>query len=177
MVKAFQAQADENEYTDPTSVKLAAFMRARRGEIQHIVARADGLGSALQARSPQRVLCHSDMHAGNLLLGANDALYIVDWDNPSFSPKERDLALVGGCSAWHSAGEETLFYQGYGPAEIDRLALTYYRYERIVQDIAAFCQQLFLTTAGGDDREQSYQYFTGSFLPDHDVEIAIESDI
>jgi len=56
------------------------------------------------------------------------------------------------------------------------MALTYYRYERIIQDIAAFCEQLLLSVAGGEDREQSYLYFTGQFLPNHEVEIACKTD-
>ncbi len=151
-------------------------MRKKRDEIDHLVARAEALAMALQARSLELVLCHSDIHPGNLLLGANDALYIVDWDNPLFAPKERDLCLVGGCSAWSSARDEALFYQGYGEAEVDRMALAYYRYERIVQDIAAFCQELLLTEEGGEDREQGFRYFTSSFLPDHEVELAMQAD-
>jgi spectinomycin phosphotransferase len=175
MVKTFQAQIEEIAFDDPTAAKLAAFMRARRGEINHLVARAEALGFALQTRSLELVLCHSDIHAGNLLMGANDALYIVDWDNPILAPKERDLMLVGGCAVWNSPRQAALFYQGYGQTKIDSLALAYYRSERIIQDIAAYCEQLFLTVAGGEDREQSYQYFTSIFLPNHEIEIAFKT--
>ena len=176
MVKTFQAQIEETTFDDPTAAKLAAFMLDRRDEISHLVRRAGQLGLALQTRSIDFVLCHSDMHAGNLLIGADRTVYIVDWDNPTFAPKERDLALVGGCPVWNNPRDTALFYQGYGPAEVDRMALAYYRYERIIQDMAAFCEQLFLTAEGGEDREQSYQYFTGQFLPDHEVEIACKTD-
>ncbi len=124
----------------------------------------------------ERVLCHTDIHPGNLLLGANDALYIVDWDNPVLAPKERDLMLIGGCPTWNSPRDVALFYQGYGPAEIDPTALAYYRYERIIQDIAAYCQQLLSSSAGGQDREQSFAYFASNFLPGHEIEIARERD-
>jgi len=83
---------------------------------------------------------------------------------------------VSGCPAWNGPHDEELFYQGYGRVEVDRMALAYYRYERIIQDIAAFCEQIFLTVEGGEDREQSYQYFTGQFLPNHEVEIACKTD-
>jgi spectinomycin phosphotransferase len=59
---------------------------------------------------------------------------------------------------------------------VNRTALAYYRYERIIQDIAAFCEQLLLTTQGGEDREQAYRYFTSQFLPGFEVEIALKSD-
>jgi len=173
LVKTFQAQAEQTTFPDQVAAKLAAFIKTHRDEIDLLVDRAGRLGRALQARPPELVLCHSDIHAGNLHLGANDALYIVDWDAPVFSPKEHDLAMVGGSSIWHSPRQEALFYQGYGPAEIDRTAMAYYRCERIILDIAEYCEQLLLSTEGGEDREQSYQYFTGIFLPDHEVDLAL----
>ena len=172
LVKTFLAQVEKRAFADPTAAKLAAFIKVKRDEINHLVERAEQLSLALQARSLEFVLCHSDIHPGNLHLCANGALYIVDWDNPIFAPKERDLMLVGGCSTWHSAREEALFYQGYGQTEVDRLALAYYRYERIIQDMAAFCEQLLLTDEGGEDREQGYLYFTSNFSPDHEIELA-----
>ena len=176
MVKAFQAQVEEDAYPDPTAAKMAAFMRDKRDEIGRLVARADALGLALHSRPLVQVLCHTDIHPGNLLLGTADALHIVDWDNPVLAPKERDLMLIGGCATWNSAREEDLFYQGYGPVELDQTALAYYRYERIIQDIAAYGQQLLSSSTGGQDREQSFTYFASNFLPDHEIEIATRRD-
>jgi len=176
LVKTFQAQIEEIAFDDPVAAKLAALMQSKRGEIDYLVARAEALGVALQSRSLDMVLCHSDLHAGNLLIGRDGSLYIVDWDNPTFAPKERDLILIGGCYEWNSPRAESLFYQGYGQAEIDRIALAYYRYERIIQDIVVFCQQLLLTGAGGQDRERAFMYFASQFLPNHEVEIAIRTE-
>jgi spectinomycin phosphotransferase len=176
MIKTFQAQAEEIIFGEPTAGKMAAAMQAQRSQIDRLVAWADELGTALQARSMELVLCHADIHAGNLLLGKNDALYIVDWDAPIFAPKEHDLTLVSGCSTWSSARETALFYLGYGRAEIDAMALAYYRHERIVQDIAVECQQIFVGTAGGQKREQEFEYFTSIFLPGHEIELAFQTD-
>ncbi len=38
----------------------------------------------------------------------------------------------------------------YGETDIDPVALAYYRYERIVQDIAAFGEQILLSEDGGE---------------------------
>ena len=176
MVKTFQAQIEEATYDDPTAAKFAVLMKARQGEISQLVSRADELGFMLKNRPLDPVLCHTDIHAGNLHIGTDGALYIVDWDNPVSAPKERDLMLVGGSYVWNSSREEDLFYQGYGRTAIDRIALAYYRYERIVQDIAAYCEQLLSTDEGGEDREQGYQYFTSNFLPGHEIEIAFRTD-
>jgi spectinomycin phosphotransferase len=75
-----------------------------------------------------------------------------------------------------SKEEEAMFYRGYGLAQINPIALAYYRYERIIQDIAVFCEQILLTNEGGEDREQALQYLTSNFLPSHVLEIAYKSD-
>jgi len=124
------------------------------------------------------VLCHADIHAWNLLIDANATLYIVDWDTLILAPKERDLMFVGAGldKLWPSAREEALFYQGYGATEIDPTALAYYRYERIVEDIAAYCQQLLLTDQGGDDRAEGLRQLVGQFEPGAVIEVAFMLD-
>jgi spectinomycin phosphotransferase len=178
-VRTFLERVEDDAFDDAVAVKLAAFLKARRDEILDLVGRAERLAQELQARPREFILCHSDIHAGNILIDANDAFYIVDWDDPILAPKERDLMFVGAglMGAGHSPQEEeTLFYRGYGQTQIDPIALAYYRYERIIQDIAIFCEQIFLTNEGGEDREQSFQYLTSNFLPNGVLEIAYKSD-
>ena len=174
-VKDFLEQVEQYTYQDPIAAKTAVLMKENREIIGEVVRQADVLALALQNREAEFVLCHSDMHAGNLLIAGDGELYIVDWDTPLMALKERDLSQVGGSAVWHSAREEALFYQGYGPAKIDRTALAYYRYERIIQDIAEFCKQLLLTDDGGSDREQSYRYFASNFAPGHEIELALKT--
>jgi spectinomycin phosphotransferase len=179
LVKTFLERVEDDAFDDPVAIKLAAFLKARRDEILDLVGRAERLARVLQARSPEFILCHSDIHAGNILIDANDAFYIVDWDDPILARKERDLMFVGGglMGAGHGPQEEeALFYRGYGQTQIDPIALAYYRYERIIQDIAAFCEQIFLTSEGGEDREQALKYLTSNFVPNGVLEIAYKSD-
>jgi spectinomycin phosphotransferase len=178
-VKSFLERVEDDAFDEPVAVKLAAFLKTRRDQVLDLVGRAGRLAQALAVRSPPFVLCHSDIHAGNILLDANNAFYIVDWDDPILAPKERDLMYIGGglMGNWRTPQEEgTLFYGGYGQTQIDPVALAYYRYERIVQDIAAYCEQILLTDEGGADREQSLQYLMSNFLPNGTIEIAYRSD-
>lgn len=57
---------------------------------------------------------------------------------------------------WNKSHEEEFFYKGYGKTEINMKMLAYYRHERIVEDIAEFGEQLLLTSAGGQNRIESY---------------------
>ena len=164
---------------DPVAVKTAALLQAKEAVILDLIQRSERYAHLLQEQPLEFVLCHADAHAGNLLIADNGALYIVDWDNPILAPKERDLMFIGGAQGFRGVTaqeEETLFYRGYGPAQIDQAALAYYRYERIIQDIAAFGEQLLLTSEGGQDRQQSFQYLASNFLPGNTIEIAQRSD-
>ena len=51
------------------AIELAAFLQTKRAEILDLVERAEQLARALQAQPPAWVVCHSDLYAGNILLG------------------------------------------------------------------------------------------------------------
>lgn len=177
--RSFLERVENTESADPAARELAAFLKARRAEVLDLIGRAGRLAQGLQAQHQELVVCHSDIHAGNVLIDTGGALYIVDWDQPILAPKERDLMYAGGgqfANRRTPGEEERLFYRGYGPTTVDPAALAYYRYERIVEDIAAFCEQLLLSDEGGADREQSLRYLESNFLPGNTIEIAYKAD-
>lgn len=150
----------------------AQFMQENMPVIQQLVERAEQLGEKLQNKSPPCVLCHSDIHAGNVLLDESGALYIVDWDEPILAPKERDLMFIGGGvgNVWNNPHEEALFYQGYGKTDVDRTILAYYRNERIVEDIAVYAHELL-----HKDNPEMLRHFLDMFEPRGVVEIALKT--
>jgi spectinomycin phosphotransferase len=84
------------------------------------------------------VVCHADIHPGNLLAGGDD-LRVVDWDAPIRAPKERDLMFVFGADFGEhpiNAHREGLFRAGYGPLDLNDALLRYYRLERRLDDVA-----------------------------------------
>ena len=157
---------------DRVASELAALLLKVRNDIKVIVHRAAQLSDALRGRPDAFVLCHTDIHAGNVLIAPNAGLHIVDWDAPRFAPKERDLMFVGGGvgGVWNEPAEATFFYRGYGETEIDPLALAYYRYERIVEDIAVTCEQVFL--GDGENRAESLAQLAAQWRPADVVAIA-----
>jgi spectinomycin phosphotransferase len=178
---SFQEQVENQIYDDHTAAKLAGFMKSRRGVITRLIERAEKLASELQSQPLDFVLCHTDIHGGNILIGRDgqlpvptNHLYIVDWDNPLLAPKERDLMFIGGGidGIWKSERDIAVFYEGYGQTEVNLSALSYYRYERVVEDLAVIAEQLLLTDQGGEDRERSYGWFTSNFEPGQTIEIA-----
>ncbi len=168
----FLRQVEEEEFRDPIAAKTAALLHERREEIAGMAQHTRRLADRLRSHAPALVLCHNDIHPGNLHISAEGKVYIVDWDEPVFAPRERDLALIGGSRTWSKEQDTRSFYQGYGPAPLDPVGLAYYRRERILVDIAEFCKQLLLETGSEENREQSYQFLTGIFQPGGDLEIA-----
>jgi spectinomycin phosphotransferase len=178
-VVEFVTRADDAAAVDGVAAAVLALLRQRRGELLDLVARTAALAAVLHGRPRADTVCHADLHAGNVLLTADGTLYLVDWDAPILAPRERDLMYAGGglLGAWRSPeDEEALFYQGYGPVAVDVVALAYYRYERVIQDVAAYCEQLLLSAEGGADREQSLLYLRSSFQPGGVLEVARRSD-
>ena len=177
-VQEFLALAEAQTFTDPLSAELAALLRRERPVIEALVRRADALAAILAGRAQPFVLCHADIHAGNVLIDTGGTLHIVDWDTVMLAPKERDLMFPGGglFGGWRPPHEETaLFYAGYSEAALDRDALAYYRCERVVQDIAEFCAQILQTDAG-EDRANGLRLLSGQFHPGAVVEIALSTE-
>ena len=177
-LKSFQAQVENKTYDDLYAAKLAEFMKPKRSEIFHLIERAENLASELQSKPLEHVLCHTDIHGGNILIGNQGEFYIVDWDAPLLAPKERDLMFIGGGidDIWKSQRDEAVFYEGYGKANIDFPMMAYYRYERVIEDLAAYAEQLLSTDKGSADREEAYRRFTGNFEPGQTIEIAKKTD-
>ena len=144
-----------------------------------MVDRAEQLAEQLKDQSSEFVLCHSDIHGGNILMDVNNNIFIVDWDEPIMSPKERDLMFIGGgvANVWNKPHEEKYFYKGYGKTEINMTILAYYRHERIVEDIAVITQEILFKSDEDKERLIMYQHFIDMFEPCGVVDIAFKTDL
>jgi len=173
-MKSYQTQVKDKVFGEPTAAKLVEFMKSKRNEITRLIEHADEMASQLQSKPFELVLCHTDIHGGNILISDKGELYIVDWDDPILAPKERDLMFIGGGidKIWKSEREIAMFYEGYGKTEINLSALAYYRYERVIEDLVVICEQLLTTDEGGADREQAHGWFTSNFASGQTIEIA-----
>lgn len=166
-------------YEEPVARQCAALLSQRAVEIRTLIERTERLAAIVQASDLEFGLCHADLHAGNLLIEPGGDFHIIDWDEILLAPKERDLMYIGGglLGGWRApAEEEALFYQGYGPTQIDPVGLAYYRYERIITDLAIFARELLAVQGSREEREQSFRYMASNFDPGGVLEIARSAD-
>ena len=53
---------------DETALKLQVFMKEHQAIIHRLVNRAESLSQMIQQQLPEFVLCHSNIHGGNVLI-------------------------------------------------------------------------------------------------------------
>ncbi len=176
-LRALFPHLEEKPKGDETRFKFWESMREHQTKMESLVDLSEKLSHEVQKLSDLFVLCHSDIHGGNVFISDEKSLYLVDWDDPIMAPKERDLMFIGGgvANVWNHPHEVDLFYKGYGKTTVNQKLLAYYRLERIVVDIAEYGQALLLSLDGGDDRQVMYHHFLDMFKPQGVVEIAFET--
>ncbi|SDT51135.1 phosphotransferase [Jiangella sp. DSM 45060] len=72
-------------------------------------------------------------------------VWLIDWDDATLAPPERDLMfVVGGLPGYAPVGERELgwFAAGYGPVDVDADRLAYYRAVRALGDLTEFAAEL-----------------------------------
>ena len=170
----------ERSFDEPGPAIIAGFWRERRATIRLLLERAAALGLRLATTSPPLVLCHADIHTNNVLVAGDEHIWIVDWDETMLAPRERDLMfVVGGIGpGFVTQRQERLFFDGYGTAAIDQVALAYYRYAWALADIGAYGEQVFVRPdLGATDRQEAVDRFQALFSAGSIVDIARGSPI
>ena len=160
----------------PAGKLLGMLLRTHADRIASMLERAEELATRLRGRPFERVLCHADIHAANVLVAEDGRIFLVDWDGPMLAPRERDLLFVIGSRIARAVEpqEEAWFFEGYGEIGVDREALVYYRYERIIEDIGESGRSVFEDDAIPEASRESQVALVGSFFEPGGIVEAVE---
>jgi spectinomycin phosphotransferase len=169
---------------DELAERLVAAWTSHRADIEWLVRRSDELARRIRDRAARTsalrfVLCHADLHAGNVLIGSEGAIFVVDWDEVVLAPRERDLMFVRGSvvAGRVSDREATAFESGYGSSAVDPLLIAWYRIEWAIQDLADFARRVILDPSlGPATRAVALALFESNFDPGGQVESAVMAD-
>ena len=141
------------------------------------------LAEPMRDRPRRDVVCHGDLHPGNVLIDG-ERVHIIDWDDVLLAPPERDFIFAPHESRAAPAPSPASrpaptplgapFFDGYDLpiAEVDWMALTYYRCERVVQDVIAWAGDAFGKAAADAETEEAgrwLQYIFESGDEPHDA--------
>lgn len=141
---------------------LSAGWRQHQPAIHAMLAVLEGLAVPLMERPGPYVICHADLHPSNIIRDPAGGVHVIDWDDVMLAPKQRDFLFTGDPASDNGiAGSgPSPFFQGYGPAEIDWVAIAYHRYERIVQDVIVCAQEvLFRDDLGEETKAEQARLF------------------
>ncbi len=127
-IRTFETQYANTEGGGAVERALRSCWVAHQSTIHTVLTSLEKLAGVLQSRTFPYVICHADLHARNLIRDRAGQVCVIDWDEVMLAPKERDFIFVRHPHA-------DAFFQGYGQAEIDWVALTYFLWERVVQDL------------------------------------------
>ncbi|MGA4686656.1 phosphotransferase enzyme family protein [Micromonospora sp. AB353] len=144
-----------------TSEVLGAFWERYGAALHRLAETVDDLGS--RVTPGQHVICHADIHPGNLIADGDGPLHVVDWDAPILAPRERDLMFVYSADFGDhpiDARRAELFREGYGALEPDPVLLSYYRSERHLDDVAAFLGSILNPEASTESRASDLYWLT-----------------
>lgn len=156
---------DQVDPGEPLVAEMVAVWAANADRVSTL------LGAARRpavARSGPRVVCHGDPHLGNLLLGPDGGVWLIDWDDAVLAPRECDLMfVVGGVLAFApiTTGQELAVLAGYGPVDIDAERLAWFLAVRALDDLSDWTRQALDVTASRDDRVQAARIVRGLVSP------------
>jgi len=154
--------------------ELATLWRQKAAKIEEARGRYLSLGSRLEARGHEHVICHADIHPANIMVDDAGAIHIVDWDEVMLAPKERDLMffIIDG----HPNDAVAAFMDGYGECKVDKIGLAYYRYDWVLQEFCDYGERVLLSNELSERELQfSIDEFKRLFSPGDVIELAEEA--
>lgn len=164
-VESYRSSAGERLRTlggeAAASETLGAFWDRYGAALHRLSETVDDLAS--RVTRGRHVICHADIHPGNLIADGDGPLHVVDWDAPILAPPERDLMFVHSQDFGDhpiDAHRAALFGRGYGPYEPDQTLLRYYRSERHLDDVAAFLRSILDPGASPESRANDLHWLT-----------------
>jgi spectinomycin phosphotransferase len=135
-VHAFEAQHLHSQQGGSESSRaLRASWVAHQSAIHVAVSSLEKLAVVLKSRTFPFVICHADLHPSNLIRDRHGHVFVIDWDEVMLAPKERDFIFI-------REPEADAFWEGYGQREIDWMLLSYYLWERVIQDVIVNAQDV-----------------------------------
>jgi spectinomycin phosphotransferase len=153
---------------------LCAQWMEHQSTIHTLLTAMETLAAVLRRQSGPYVICHADLHPGNMIRDHAGRVHLIDWDDVMLAPKERDFLFVADSPDEGAARDgKSPFFQGYGPVESDWVALTYYRCERVVTDLLECAQEVvFRDDLGEEAKADAVQLFDDLFAADSMIDAA-----
>ena len=128
---------------DPVQEDLRTLWNRHQRLLSTFVRFVQQKGQRARQSNPVYSLCHGDFQPGNILQSAPDRLLLVDWDNPVWSPRERDLMFI-------APEYLSRFETGYGPIARNESVAEYLAANWLLQEVLDYAQRILVRAFTGE---------------------------
>lgn len=124
---------EESEYIK----KVAELLIEYKDRILNQLKVLEELGNKLRNSEISFVICHGEPHRWNTMVNNKGEVFLIDWDDSIFAPKEKDLTMVK---------DDSLVLEGYksvvGDFNLNQEVIRYYDLEWNISEIDAWSKQI-----------------------------------
>ncbi len=144
---------------DPSKYKskTAQLLLKNKDKILNRVKELEGLGGKLRNQNIDFVICHSEPHAWNTMIDKEGEIYLIDWDDSLYAPREKDLNMIKN---------DQIKLDGYksvvGEFKINQEIIHYYQMEWNISEIDAWSNSLL----NEESNETQYKHYLEQFERD-----------
>jgi len=160
LVQSFDTLSRLPKNATPGQKSLQEIILPRKAQIIADLERLKELQTYTRNTRKPKVVCHTDLHGGNLMTDRQGVLYILDWENALIAPPEHDLFFFAG-----ERGFWDLFWPHYTrhfpAASIDPGLLRFYFYRRALEDITDFIFRILRRENSPERDQQELDWMVG----------------
>ncbi len=95
------------------------------------------LGDKLRKQHLDFVICHGEPHDWNTMIDDKGEVFLIDWDDCLFAPKEKDLIMIKG-DQFKMDGYKSVV----GEFELNQEVINYYALEWDISEVDAWSSQI-----------------------------------
>ncbi|MBD3181906.1 phosphotransferase [Candidatus Poribacteria bacterium] len=153
MLNGFKAMESITSGDSRGKQQLRDMLLPRRDEVIGYLKRLKELQAIARKIDKPKVLCHTDLHGGNMIRGNSGELYILDWEGAILAPLEHDLFFI----AWEDRFWEIFlpeYEQEFGPAKMNADVFGFYYYRRNLEDLTDWIVRILYENT--TDEQDSY---------------------
>ncbi len=164
VMDSLDTQSEEN---DRFIFEMKDLIRKNKERIVQEYDEFNELQNDMLQKKIESLNCHGDPTPANLLVDVEGEIYLIDWDDPIYAPKEKDLVFLHHRSPKVMEGYKTIFPD----AQLDQRILDYYIHQWNVGEIGGYGT---LILDSQDQEEKQRQYHLDGFkltLRDMGIEV------
>lgn len=135
--------------------KVAQLLINNKDTIIEKLHKLEILGNQLRMQNLDFVICHGEPHNWNIMTSDNEEVFLIDWDDCLFAPKEKDLRMIQ---------DDTVAFEGYkhivGKTTMNEEIVNFYDMKWNISEIGDWSSRIF----SDKDNNTQNEHFLMEFI-------------